>query len=211
MAQCPVCLRIQQHIKIRSVLTKQFPRFKSVKPHQKICLVQPMLPKKRWSSRKCRQIFILINLYISRIKHSLKLKLLIKTLCDIHNLIVRLRRRTDNHLRRLPATHKGRRMTINSQFILTLHNPVLNLPHRCQNRLTVLIRRQLSKAFCCRQFQVHTHPVHQISDLLQKPRIRSGNRLQMNVSLKTVFITKQPHRLKQQFHRVTRIPYYSRT
>ena len=77
-----------------------------------------------------RQARILRHLDKSGIKHPLKRKLIIQGLGNRNDLIIRLRRRPDNHLCALSRRHKCRRVAIYHQLVFIFGHPGLNLPHR---------------------------------------------------------------------------------
>ena len=149
MLQCPVTFGVQQHIKILVLLIQELLYPELIKPQQPIRLIQPVLAQKRRCSLDRGQCLIFIHSHISGIKHTFDVKFVIQSLCDRHDLIVALRRRTDNHLRGLSRRDKRRCIAVLHKLLFPLCDAVLNLAHRCKNGLSVLIRCKFFKSLGC--------------------------------------------------------------
>ena len=199
----PILLGIQQHIKERPFLIQKFCRLKTIKPQEPIRLIKPVFPQKRGASRQCRQILVLVHFYKSGIEHSLQFKFLIQTLGHIQDLIVRLRRGTDDHLGSLTAAHKLGRMTVYHQLLFVGMNASLDLPHRSQDIFPVLIGCQRFQSFRSGKLQIHAHPVHQKTQPLYQLRISTRNGLHMYITVEMIFVAQKPDGTVDQFHSKT--------
>ena len=139
-----------------------------------------------------------------RKEHSLQIKLLVKRLCHLHNLIITFRCRTNNHLGALSRRYKARCMAVKSQFLSIFFHAVLHQTHRRQNLLPRLMGSKNLQTLRCRKFQIHTHPVRQKPHPTNQFRICARNRLYMNIPLKSTFCSQLIKRRIDQFHRIIR-------
>ncbi len=81
--------------------------FKLIKPHKKICLIQPVLTQQGRSALCCiRQLVISRRIDKCRIKNPFQIKLAVHRLRHMHDLIITLSRGTDDHLCTLTGRDK---------------------------------------------------------------------------------------------------------
>jgi len=115
---------------------------KAIETQKPVCLVKPVLTPQRWSRKKGRQIGMADGRYIARIIDPLERERLIELLGEQEDLVIPLRSRTNNQLRRLSGWHKICRPAHGQARLAGFCDLFMDLVHRSQDRLAAFLRRQ---------------------------------------------------------------------
>ena len=104
----------------------------------------------------------------------------------------------DDHLRALP---RGREL---AAVLLGFLDPFAHLSHGGADRRPLLLRRQRLQAAFRRQFQIDRQAVGPQARLLDQPRARLGNGLEVDVTAKAVLAAERPGDRDELLHGVVR-------
>ena len=107
-----------------------------------------------------------------------------------------------DQLRALSRRSEHRRVPVFGQLRLALRCAVPYQPHRAQNGLSGLVRRQRLQALMTGQLDIHAEPVGQKPQLPHQLRRRAGDGLGVDVPVEPVFLPQNAQRPDHQLHGV---------
>ena len=90
-------------------------------------------------------------------------------------------------------------MAVFHQFLLTLSGSVADQRHRPEDCLPGFVRREAGKPLFRGQLDVDTHPVGQQAEPFDQLSRCTGNRFDVDVAAKTVFLAQQTQCLDHAF------------
>ena len=192
MLDRPVAFRVQIGIEIRVGIVQDLIRLELVEPQQPVRLIEPVLPQKRRLSVQRGEPGVLGDRDIGRIEHPLQAVFLVHALGQLEDVVVRLRRRTHDHLGALSCGREAGRFAVKRQLFPVGRTLGRDLLHGAEDGMPPLVRGQKLQAALAGQLHVDAQAVRQKAQLFQQFRAGPRDGLGVDVAAEMVLVPEQP-------------------
>ena len=142
MCQRPAALGIQPRVEVRVRFVQQLRRMKAIKPQEPVRLIETVLPQQRRLCIQGRQQTVLHHWHIGGIEYPLQPELPVQGFRQMQDVSVAVVGSAYDQLCALSRRGKHRRVPVFGKLCLALRCAVPYQPHRAQNGLSGLVRRQ---------------------------------------------------------------------
>ena len=178
-------------------------RGKTVKAHQPVGLIQPVLTHQGWTLQRQNSTRI-GNRAERRIIDTPQTKSVIQAIGAADDVAIGRCICPHNHLRRLTCRREIGCAFIFLLRVLAVEDRIFQPAHCAFNAFFGLFRRERVQPGACRQFDVDRQPVRMPPSCFQQFRIGIGNGLEMDIAAKVMILAQAPRDLNNLLHRVIR-------
>ena len=192
MLDGPVAFRVEIGVEALVVLIQYLVGLELVEPQQPVGLIEPVFPQERRLRVQRGQAGVVRYRDISRVEHPLEAVFLVHPLGQLQNVVVRLGRRTDDHLGALAGGSELGRVAVEGQLLPALFTCHRDLLHGPEDGVAALVGGEKMEALLAGQLDVDAEAVGEVAHLLDELGAGAGDGLGMDVAAEVIFVPQQP-------------------